>query len=754
MRERMDFASISRIIIENWNAEGLANTEYFYRLFFYAFQQEQYKITEPDHGDISRYLNGQRGIPKEIIRVYQAEENSRYLRQGVAEVLKYTADIEYVKEQAYTLLQNDATISYHQRNKLADFGEETELFLSNCLLFGLSRKFLPRDNDGKIKHTIELSDFLLDYHIPSVGKVFVGRDREMNEIHERMEGNDCLFLTGIGGIGKSELAKQYIKLYKKEYENVIYLRYTESLKKTIAGLNFVDDNWEMSEERRFTEHYKFFKRLNSATLVILDNFDTVPEKEPLFHDFVGLPFRLLVTTRSHIEDVPMYQVEEIADQRKLLDLFYAYRPQSKDRENTVIEIIEEVYCHTLTVEMAAKTLKAACMEPEELLIELRREGIKLSNPNKIPVTKDAETKKERLYCHIQTLFQIQKLTEAYKNLLRYMTLMPEQGVLNTVFHKWLQTNDYNDISDLSDLGWVQMDADSGYISLHPMIHEVVKAYEQPGFLNCGPFLRGVFMDCFCFGLDLPYYRDILNSIESIYQNIVIDDLKAAYLFMESTLNYLEKYGNIDGMERILDFMEQYIQIDRRHRKEAGLYYCYRGGVAMRREDNTAALRLFQNGIIYAEPVNAEFAELASNLYCNISSVYAKMGNFKECKENISKALKVRKKYDLPFNQNAIVQVSNYVQVMAISGRGKEAISYLERCITWLEGGNFNVEVCLGQLYMIKGGIEKMIMNMPQANSDLKLAIKYLASSLPPGDQRLKDAEDMLHASKFSLIQKY
>lgn len=100
----------------------------------------------------------------------------------------------------------------------------------------------------------------------------------------------------------------------------------------------------------------------------------------------------------------------------------------------VDEIIEEVYRHTLTVEVAAKTMSVSCLEPEKLLSVLQKEGIKLSNPNKVSVTKDSRIQKDRLYGHVQTLFQLQRLSEWDKEILRYMAPMPELGISKRVFH--------------------------------------------------------------------------------------------------------------------------------------------------------------------------------------------------------------------------------------------------------------------------------------------------------------------------------
>ena len=42
-----------------------------------------------------------------------------------------------------------------------------------------------------------------------------------------------VFLYGIAGIGKSELAKAYAKTYRKEYANILYLMYSGDLRQDI-----------------------------------------------------------------------------------------------------------------------------------------------------------------------------------------------------------------------------------------------------------------------------------------------------------------------------------------------------------------------------------------------------------------------------------------------------------------------------------------------------------------------------------------
>ncbi len=117
---------------------------------------------------------------------------------------------------------------------------DTSGFVSECLLFALSRNFLPKSKKEAGTNLV-LSDYLLDTRLPSVSHNFIGRENELKEMEELLKHERCVFLEGIGGIGKSELAKYYANHHKKEYSNVLYLRYNENLRRTILEMDFLDD---------------------------------------------------------------------------------------------------------------------------------------------------------------------------------------------------------------------------------------------------------------------------------------------------------------------------------------------------------------------------------------------------------------------------------------------------------------------------------------------------------------------------------
>lgn len=66
--------------------------------------------------------------------------------------------------------------------------------------------------------------------------IFYGRNDILSEIHSRFQREEhVLFLHGIGGIGKTQIAKQYAKKHKYDYDTIIYITYNSSIKDAIIA---------------------------------------------------------------------------------------------------------------------------------------------------------------------------------------------------------------------------------------------------------------------------------------------------------------------------------------------------------------------------------------------------------------------------------------------------------------------------------------------------------------------------------------
>ena len=160
---------------------ALSQTEYYSCLFQYAFQQTDIKLTVPEDPEISKIMSGQRNVPKDIIYLYQTLSGSAELKEALNIIFDELSDVNYAKEQIYRILWNDISISQAKKQELSTQYANAVEFISSCLLFALSRNFIPKSKKATGTELI-LSDYLLDCRLPSVTRNFVGRESERSAL--------------------------------------------------------------------------------------------------------------------------------------------------------------------------------------------------------------------------------------------------------------------------------------------------------------------------------------------------------------------------------------------------------------------------------------------------------------------------------------------------------------------------------------------------------------------------------------------
>jgi len=317
----------------------------------------------------NRWLRGLKPLSSAIIKYYCADDKTDNLMKNFNKsIMPQINDYNNLTKALHDLVLNDVSISDDSKKELlgyypCDTKSEAVEFICNILIFAMSRPFVTRDTKIIEKHTSSdalspiVSERIFGADIPAPCKHFSGRDKELAELHDILSENNKVFVNGIGGIGKSEFVKAFVRDYRKDFTNILYFYYDTDLKNLIADIDFSDDRPEDTDDEKFKRHNRYLRSLKDDTLIVIDNFDTTASDEELLDVVMKYKCKVIFTTRSNFDYGYTYSLNEIADIDGLFELFGKLYSEADKNRDTVINIIEAVNRHTLSVELAARLLE-------------------------------------------------------------------------------------------------------------------------------------------------------------------------------------------------------------------------------------------------------------------------------------------------------------------------------------------------------------------------------------------------------------
>lgn len=518
MRNRLTFANIISILLEN--KKKTYQQHQLVRSLFSAYLNDELSSDEiyaEDNTMYSRWCTGARPIPMEILRIYE-DNNFEVMEEDFrCKIIPNLINESQAHSQMEELINDSRNII---GNKTAD---EMLALTDNAAFFtAVVRYAILSDHKHSGLFSPDLSDTIQNSRLPSITEEFVGRKNELKECGKLLQEHPTLFISGVAGIGKSEFAKYFAKKNRKKYTNIIYLYYVGDLVKSIAGMEFDNDTSEMTEGMLFDRHYKILKKLHYDSLIILDNFNVLPKDDSFFREFEQNDFQLLITTRCCPTQYPIMELKELDIDTELPELFYRLCPSAKENTLATKQIIQTVHSHTLTVVLSALSLSASGMEAEELLYELQTCGLSISSGEAVELYKDGDYTDGLMAEHLKKLLQLGKLSDPCLDVLRNLSLLSSSGVLKNAFKNWLKLPSLNDVNYLAKYGFIHDDRENRKISLHPLIREIVALETLPSVSNCHTLLDSLHCICLVHGLEVKRTQNVIDSLISITENIMID----------------------------------------------------------------------------------------------------------------------------------------------------------------------------------------------------------------------------------------
>ena len=405
--------------------------------------------------------------------------------------------------------------------------------------------------------------------------LFVGREREIAAIHEAFEDGHIVFLQGMGGIGKSEIAKGYTREHRADYDTIIFASYNTNLMDLISGGDITVENLKrVSEEpgelwfRRKLEAIRSL--VSERTLLIIDNFDV--DEDEYMDEVFAVPCRILVTSRNDHTDYPTVNVGPIDDfdaVRKIFATHYG-KPLKGTDQDCVDEILRLVGCHTITVELIAKQMKASFLKPEKMLARLRDTGVNMHLKEK--VKREGAAEKLTGFDYIRQLFTFSALSDEERHMLEIMALVPVSGVDIHMFGEILDLDDYDVINELIGKSWLILDegdaSDEGdeFLRMHPVVRDVVKEELSVSPDSCMDYIDGLIGKSFRMWF---FKAEEKAAFYSLVKQIMLDWPDPSELTLPSYVGFINIAWMGADFERAQEFGTRIYEIALRSYGEAG-----------------------------------------------------------------------------------------------------------------------------------------------------------------------------------------
>lgn len=319
---------------------------------------------------------------------------------------------------------------------------------------------------------------------------FKGREKELKDISYLLEENDVLFISGMGGIGKTELAKKVMEEVTGEYQ-CVFCKYEGSPKATLERIKI---NGIMNEEFKDKE-LALKKLLNKDVLLVIDNFDFEDEEnaDEYINELCTYSCKKLITTRNNFSDMEfdgktaVVKVGNLADDelREIFDEKYGGE-LTDDQFKRILEFTGRL---TLAIPIFASLCVKSGITVAELCEKVEKGLLAFEDDENVRYNKDGNHK-GTIPQIIRVLFKIDDMNEEEKKTLCNLSLLQFMQVTRRIYKEFAFYNtkgNLNTFNSLVESNWIKEVPGStpsdNCFELHPIINELIKADLKPSMVT-------------------------------------------------------------------------------------------------------------------------------------------------------------------------------------------------------------------------------------------------------------------------------
>ena len=325
-------------------------------------------------------------------------------------------------------------------------------------------------------------------------KILYGREHKFEELDRLLVNPDynCLFITGMGGIGKSAFIREYLTRRREKFDTVLYVHYQGSIEATISNDSNIEINTLRQDEEVKTGTRYFDKKLQkirelvrgTSSVLVIDNF--TGEVDDDLRALLSTELKVILLSRK----APSYQncqelkLAAISDTNALRRIFEDNlgRYIEDDERNSFEQISNCVEGHALVLELIAKQIANSHITISSAASLTDEHGFSAIDPEKVDYEKDSKQTSDTIGNIIDALFEANMLSEEKKVLMKVSSLLGDDGIDINYFQQIVKLVSKDDLNELIKDGWLTIFGDTIY--MHHVIQEAVHRWKwTPEHIN-------------------------------------------------------------------------------------------------------------------------------------------------------------------------------------------------------------------------------------------------------------------------------
>lgn len=482
-------------------------------------------------------------------------------------------------------------------------------------------------------------------------KHYIARNEEIAEIHRRLQSDGYVFVKGIGGLGKSELAKIYAKEYAEHYHTVVFCKYTASLAELTASLPIQGVNTD-----DYTDFDKLVRDKNNTlhdcdihTLLIVDNFNVTYDK--FLRDFLPAgndSFKVIFTTRctqaAEYYDSRTYCLPKLSyNDCERLFLSRAGISSDSANEKEVREITSTVDRNTLILVLLAAAVKRTNMTLAEVLDKLDNQELDAIRPELFHEY-DYDTSETEAYNkllpHLYAVFSISALTDDETETLKCMSLIDAQGISIDELIECCNSSAVSKrtVDSLVAQSWLIENNDS-FVAMHPTVSDLIanndKIKKQQSYKNLSEALEEYCNPDYVSHISVVLSR--LSAAVQLHRRYKTEGPDKQIL-MTAKLGRL--YANIYRPIEAKRFLNESIKLAEENKYEYFLPYLYSFLGELEKDFGTitAAVQCYEKSVLYGKKPTVRYYEIVCESMIDIGECYLKNKQYEAAYKKFHEAL--------------------------------------------------------------------------------------------------------------------